>query len=425
MQVFKSIQDDDVVASIGRAKKRLVYIAPGVSAVITKALARSIEAKATGKIMIVLDADEEVCRLGYCDAPSLEALMATATKFSIPIRHQQGIRLGLLMSDDEVLIWTPSPLMFEAPRTGAQTNGLFLTPQTLAEMPKALGVDPDQPGAQPQIGQEVLEKEVVKQVVAAIKAAPPAPFDLSRLSRVFSAKFQFIETVLRGAELIKREMRLDSLIVNSDADEELQALLHTTVQPFNTDADKEVEVGVLVNGEQAYRKDGSLLTRPTTQAEIRAYWDDLAARYIINLPGFGKLIRHSDKIKFEAGKTTFEIVLKAWVDGFTKLVKGDHETRVAKLVDLIEKRMAQASPKRKLTRLQIAELVRKGLDNLRVIEPSVKLVYKNITVESTSDSEFLDVLEKAVPAEELKGWFHIFDAAPRVELGSIEAAQRH
>lgn len=425
MQVFRSIQDDDVVASIGRAKKRLVYVAPGVSAVITKALSRSIEAKATGQIMIVLDADEEACRLGYCDAPSLEALMATASKFSIPIRHQQGIRLGLLMSDEEVLIWTPSPLMFEAPRTGAQTNGLFLTPQTLAGMPKALGVDPNQPGAQPQIGQDFLEKEVVQQVVAAIKAAPPAPFDLSRLSRVFSAKFQFIETVLRGAELIKREMRLDSLIVNSDADEELQALLHTTVQPFNADADKLVEVGVLINGEQAYRKDGALLTKPSTQADIRAYWDELTSRFIINLPGFGKLIRHSDKAKFEEGKAAFETVLKAWVAGFSVLVVGDHDQRVEKLVDLIERRMTNATEKQKRNRDQISELVRNGLANLRVIEPSVKVVYKNITVESTRDSEFLDVLKKAVPAEELNGWFHVFDAAPMVELGSIEKAQGH
>jgi hypothetical protein len=418
MQVFRSIQDEDVVASIGRAQKRLVYVAPGVSADITKALTTCIASKAAAQIMIVLDADEESCRLGYCDAQSVKSLMEAADKGNIPIRRQPGIRLGLLMSDDEVMIWTPTPLMFEAPRVGDETNGLVLTPQTLSEMPAALGVDPVQPAAKPEIGQVVLKKEVVDIVVAAIKAAPPAPFDLARLTRVFSAKFQFIETVLRGAELTKREMRLDSLIVNSDAPEELQALLHTTVQPFNTDADKEVDVGVLVNGEQAYRKDGSLLTKPTTQADIRAYWDALAERYIINLPGFGKLIRHTDKVKFEAGKAAFEIVLKAWVDGFTKLVKGDHEKRVTNVVALIEKRMAQSTAK-KLNRAQITELVRKGLDNLRVIEPSVKVVYKNITVESTRDKEFLETLRKALPeAERDEGWFHEFSAAPMVELGS-------
>jgi hypothetical protein len=418
MQVFRSIQDDDVVASIGRAKQRLVYVAPGVSAVITKAISHCIEGRVAAQLMIVLDADEEACRLGYCDAPSLESLMTTASKFNIPIRRQPGIRLGLLMSDDEVMIWTPTPLMFEAPRADSEANGLILTPQTLAAMPAALGVDPAQPNVTPQIGQSALRAEQVEKVVAAIKAAPPAPFNLARLTRVFSAKFQFIETVLRGAELTKREMRLDSLIVNSDAPEELQALLHTTVQPFNTDADKVVEVGVLVNGEQAYRRDGKLMTKPTTQAEIRAYWTELTDRYIINLPSFGKLICHTDKVKFETGREAFELVLKAWVEGFTELVQGDHEKRVTKVVDLIDKRMAQSSAKKKLNREQIAELVRKGLANLRVIEPSVKVVYKNITVESTRDKEFLDALRKALPeAERDAEWFYEFSAAPMVEIG--------
>jgi hypothetical protein len=75
----------------------------------------------------------------------------------------------------------------------------------------------------------------------------------------------------------------------------------------------------------------------------------------------------------------------------------------------------RAIGRQKLTREQIEELVRKGLDNLRVIEPSVKVVYKNITVESTRDSEFMEVLRKAVPEQELEGWFQIFSAAPMVQ----------
>ncbi len=86
MQVFRSIQDDDVVAGIGSVKKRLGNVVPGVSAIITKALAHCIEATKTAQIVIVLDADEEACRLGYCDAPSLKTLTATGAKFGLPIR---------------------------------------------------------------------------------------------------------------------------------------------------------------------------------------------------------------------------------------------------------------------------------------------------------------------------------------------------
>ncbi|MEF8724367.1 MAG: hypothetical protein V5B30_17860 [Candidatus Accumulibacter delftensis] len=405
-----------MVRSIAGATRRLVFVAPGVSAAVAKALETCLTARNIPQIVIILDADEESCRLGYCDAPSLQSLSAAATKRGFPVRRQRGIRIGLLMADDEVLVWAPAPLMFEAPRSDDEPNGLLFTPETLQRLPEALGVDPEQPAAKCEIGAEPLAHEEIAKVVAAIKAAPPAPFDLSRLSRVFSSKFQFIETVLRGAELTKREMRLDSLIVNSDAPEELQPLLHTTVQPFNTDADKAVNVPVLVNGEQAFNKAGKPLTVPTTQAEIRNYWNKLTERYIINLPGFGKIIRHSDKVKFEEGKAAFESVLKDWVKGFQELVKGDHDKRVKRVVTLIEQRMERANERQKLTRDKIEELVRAGLDNLRVIEPSVKVVYKNITVESTRDKEFLDVLRKTVPEQDLEGWFQIFSAVPMLQL---------
>ena len=417
MTVFQSVQDDDLVRSIRSAITLVVFFAPGVSELVSKALIACMQDGNVGQIMVVLDGDEEACRLGYCDAPALESLFAAAQQFSIPLKRQPGLRIGLLMTDDNVLIWTPTPLMFEAPRQHAEPNGMVLTPKTFEALPQAMGVDPEKPNAPAEIGTVALQVDEVKKVVEAIKAAPPAPFNLARLSRVFSAKFQFIETVLRGAELLKREMRLDSLIVNSDAPEALRRLLHTTVQPFSTDADKTVEVGVLVNGELAYRKTGEVLTRPTTQAEMRAYWDALTNQYIVNLLGFGKIIRLTDKAKFEEGRVAFELILKSWVAGFQLLVKGDHDKRVAKIVDLIVSRMEKASEKEKLSRSDIDALVRKGLDNLRVIEPGVKVVYKNITVESTRDQEFLDVLKKNLSEEELKGWFHIFDAAPMVRPG--------
>jgi len=417
MPVFQSVQDDDLIRGIQNATNRVVFFSPGVSVDVSKALVDCMQGGRVKQMLMVLDGDEEACRLGYCDAPSIEKLFEAAQRFSIPLKRQPGLRLGLLMTDENVLIWTPTPLMFEAPRQPEEPNGLVLTPETFKELPKALGVDPDKPNAPAEIGNVSLKVDEVKKVVAAIKAAPPAPFNLARLSRVFSAKFQFIETVLRGAELTKREMRLDSLILNSDAPEALRPLLHTTIQPFCTDAGKTVEVGVLVNGELAYRKTGEVLTRPTTQAEMRAYWDVLADQYIVNLVGFGKIIRLTDKAKFEEGRAAFELILKAWVAGFRLLVKGDHDKRVAKVVDLIVSRMEKASAKEKLTRAQIEDLVRKGLDKLRVIEPGVKVVYKNITVESTRDQEFLDILKKNLSAEELEGWFHIFVAAPMVRPG--------
>lgn len=414
MQVFRSIDGGNVAHSIYRAKKRVVYAAPGVSREVTDALIACIEGGEVGQLIIVLDADEECCRLGYCDAQSVEKLVSLAARKNVCVQRQPGLRLGVLVADEEVLIWSPTPLMFEAPRGSAEPNGIILTTDTLKALPCSLGVNSDG-HPRTEIGNFPLTQEEVANVAAAIKAAPPAPFDISRLTRVFSAKFQFIETVLCGAELTKREIRLDSLILNSDAPEELQSLLHTTVQPFSTDVHKAVDAPVLVNGELAFDKNGTPLMTRTTQAMIRAYWNELNDRYIINLPGFGKIIRHTDKTKFGEGKDAFEIVLAAWVEGFQKLVGAGHDARVMRLVALIKQRMTNASERQRLTEGEIESLVKRGLDNLRVIPPGVKVIYKNIAVESARDKEFIAALSKELSAQELDGWFKIFDAAPMVK----------
>lgn len=75
---------------MGRAQRRLVCVAPGVAAAITKALSHCTEAEAAAQIMIVLDADEETCRTGYCEAASLETLMASAMSLAIGDSVQQS-----------------------------------------------------------------------------------------------------------------------------------------------------------------------------------------------------------------------------------------------------------------------------------------------------------------------------------------------
>ena len=62
---------------------------------------------------------------------------------------------------------------------------------------------------------------------------------------------------------------------------------------------------------------------------------------------------------------------------------------------------ATQRPPRKAVEQQVAD----GLDRLRVIEPGVRIVFKDVAWESSRDDEFLAALEAALPAEELKGWF--------------------
>ncbi len=192
--------------------------------------------------------------------------------------------------------------------------------------------------------------------------------------------------------------------------------MQTTIQPFSAEADREILVPVFVKGEQAFRHDGKAMLELKKQAEIHRQWVDLCARYIVNLPGFGKLIRYTDKVAFETERAAFETMLQHWVRGFRDAVGANHERRVKDIITLLERRMALASPNAQRSPDEIEQLVRAGLERLRVIEPSVKVVYKNVAIESTRDKEFIEALKRALPKKDLEGWFEVFDAARAVAV---------
>lgn len=58
-------------------------------------------------ITIIADPDEEGYRLGYGDLAGLEELQQMAATHHIGLRCQPGLRIGLLLVDQNVLVWSP------------------------------------------------------------------------------------------------------------------------------------------------------------------------------------------------------------------------------------------------------------------------------------------------------------------------------
>ena len=195
-------------------------------------------------ITIVIDPDQEPYRLGYGDREGLEALQQLARDNQIGIRSQPGLRIGLLLVDDDVLVWSPTPQAVEGQRGADEPNGVNLDGRAAggsafmgkeaAALPNdkqshdaagsfaeiirnAVGADDSDvlPG-QAEIGRAAFKPEEVAATVEALKENPPTPFDLARKTRVFSTKFQFVEFEQRGAAWTKREIKLSSLLLNLD-----------------------------------------------------------------------------------------------------------------------------------------------------------------------------------------------------------------
>ena len=401
---------------ISAAKARVILVAPGVSETVAAALVNAQEHALS--VTVILDADEEVCRIGYGDVDGLEHLMRCGGK--IDLRKHSGVRLGLLMADKAVTIWSPTPRAVDGDRKPNEPNALVLdggivedstvgdavsrSPLHLAEQ-LAMCLDDEH------VGERHIRPDELKEVVKELKENPPAPFDLARKVRVFSTKFQYVEAELQGAEWTGRRIKLSSLLLNSDLPDSLQDILETQVRPYRTKGDVAIDVPCIVRGQIAYNEHRAKIRVPMTQRDMEGSWKDIRDRYLFRVQGFGTLVRKRELAAFRAEVEAFECVLQDWVAQLRQHVNQDEDELVSDIVNLIQGRIAQSGRKENFDDSYLDREVRSGLEGMRVIEPRVRIVVKDVSWESSRDQEFTTALQEALPAEELQGWFDEFVAA--------------
>jgi hypothetical protein len=421
MKTFVAVDDDLVSQRIRRATSRIILVAPAVSRMIAEALGACFARAGDISITVVLDQGEEAYRLGYGDREGLEQLQRLASTYHIGIRAQSGLRIGLLVADNDVLVWSPTPISVESKRTEKEPNGVQLTgSQDNAALASIVDIlraavgsdDSDILPEQAELGRQALNPADAAETVKALTQNPPAPFDLSRKTRVFSTRFQFVEPEVRGAAWTKREIKLSSLLLNPDVPDALRDLFETKIRPFSAHVDTTIEVPALVRGQIAYNREGEPITCPMSQADIDKLWKEIQKRYLTQLGGFGWLVQRAEVPRFKSDIEAYEIVLKAWVAGFRRVAGDTEAALVSSIVNLIMRRAA-GSAKAELLDAKggIETMVRTGIQRLRIIEPGVKLVFKDVSWESTRDAEFMDEFRKALPVEAQKGWFEEFTAA--------------
>lgn len=140
-------------------------------------------------ITVVLDPDEEAYRLGYGDREGLEQIQKLASNNHIGLRAQPGLRIGLLVADGDILVWSPTPAAVENRRIENEPNGLELSAGShdsqsnsiVDVIRNAVGSDDsDVLFQQAEVGQKAFTPEQVSKTIEVLKQNPPAPFDLRR-----------------------------------------------------------------------------------------------------------------------------------------------------------------------------------------------------------------------------------------------------
>lgn len=422
---FCEVNDASIIDLIGRGSKRIVLIAPGVSSSVAKALGQHFDKFENIAITVVIDPDEDVCRLGYGDADGLKQLFDFSQKTGFALMSQPGLRLGILLVDDITLVWSPTARSVEAAPGQSSVhndsifsedlspNGLLLGQNPAEQLANAVAADGTHVlPSDGEIGRSAVTGQQVQQTLIELEKNPPIPVDLARITRVFSTKLQFVELKVTNAKLSRSQLTISNKHLNADIQGELQGLIDSKLRAFGEFRDEEVNVPAYKNGEAIFDRDNKLLEEPVSEASLERLRNDIERRYIYNISGFGRLISKDDKIEFEKQIQAYEEQLIAHSLGIRTHIDEQAEKILLEAINVIINRAERTGTKVNPDSL-MSEL-RKGLDRAKFDIPKVSLVFKDVTYEQTKDENFREKVEKTLPRYKLKQlgkWAEHFDAA--------------
>jgi hypothetical protein len=359
-------------------------MAPGVSDEVAKVIEAHWQTLGAEAVSVIVDVDPEVYRLGYGSFEALQQLEIVATQLGKTILHQPGIRIGLVVVDDETLIFTPTPLLIESgsPET-ARTNAIFL-PDLPSNVANAVGLG-ENGDKERKVGLDPASPRQIQAVKAELESNPPVKFDLARKVRVFNAQFEFVEFELRNCYISRKTVAIPSDLMGLAKDRRTQALLRSAFHLVEKSSD-------------------------LSEESVIKFKKCIADRFLITLPKYGTVILRSQKPRFELAVKT----LRRFVRRFQKRVEDRLQQEIdanrVSLIDALLPSVAENPPKRwkkylgaQPTREDVRSMLEAELkkvfgsaqDVVRNME--VFVIFKGVTYELLIDSAFTETVRQRIP----------------------------
>lgn len=416
MSTFVAIDDKFICEQIFVARRRIVFIAPGLSSIVAEAIGEKLRRIDDIDVTVILDPSEDVCRVGYGELNGLQLIHQLALANGFAVREQAGLRIGVLLSDDAVFVWTPTPRSIEeTPSTDDQPNGLALGTATNAVEAIAFAAAVEGANttmAKAEIGKSGVKPTTVEAVAKGLQENPPVPVDLARTTRVFNTQFQFIQIEIKNANISKREFSIPSTLLNADAAKELQGLLDAKLKAFSEFKDIEISVPAYsADGEAVYDRQGNQIKERVTEAILGRRRREIESD-VYSIKGFGNIIARKKKALLEARLKALTSQLQEHAKGVQAHIESRKDEIVEELANLIFTRYATAGIEPGFVYEDLQCELRDLLD-CTIKAPEVSTIFKDITYEQTKDRRFQELLKAAIPPHKFKeitgnndkGWF--------------------
>jgi len=442
--IFTVVNDDALCAGISATRQTLVYVAPGITKPVVAALGTRLGSQPHLLATVIVDLDPEVYRLGYGTEEGLRALQELAGRQHLELRQQAGVRIGLLVTDEQTLVYSPTPLLIEAGSTSeAKPNSIVITRggDSTASLMRACGAagSPDQATPAPQdaeIGRMPATPQQVDQSLAELKEVPPKKFDVARIERVYESKIQFVELELTGYRLSAKRVNIpNDLLVGED--KAFKERLRNSFLLLQGEQTIKVEIPDFDNKSLEPKKDGkgNVLKVEWSERELEKQRKALYENFLINVPRFGQVIMRRNREQFDNRVALVKLQIAAFNEGVQKALEQKLKEAVDALAKTLLPRIKDSIPQRyervlarnhpsdedllSILQHDLADSFGSGAE---IFKPELRCVFKDVTYESISDKNFREALGKALRdtgGERLVAQlFSEHDAAPESEAAS-------
>lgn len=394
-----------IIDWIHRAEHRIVYLAPGITQKVAEAISVRWKQMDPNAVSVILDVDPEVCRLGFGTIEGLLAIRAAAQEVGALVCHQPGVRIGLLVSDQATLIYTPTPLLIEAGSTQPERPNAIVLGFPPVEIARDMGLG-DAPDRERVVGLDPILPDQIDKVAANLKAAPPVKFDLARRVRVFTSRFQFVELEMTGCFISRKKVAIPSSLVGLERDRDVESQFHAH---FNLVQQGQIEVATDKG-------------RKITEQSLSNRRKEIENAFLIALKGYGMVLLRANKERFEKDVEELKADVAMYAKGVVKQLQAQMDTSRKKLVEALFPSVKR-NPPDSYTKLHGKtvpdDFLRQRLDEdittafgaaaELVKQMQVKVVFKDVAYESLVDTKFMDIAKKA-----LKGASTLFDECDAV-----------
>ncbi|WP_210570150.1 hypothetical protein [Acidovorax sp. JG5] len=434
--------DEALIAQTVRdAKSRVVLCIPGFGDVVGAAVIEAHQRLPVGQLLIVVDGTDKAARLGYGHFDAVFQVLQAG----VPMRLEQGLRLGVLVADEQGWCFATPPLLVDATMEQATApNALALNPSQIQPTLSALGYVPPTPKVEPPhaaakkpevadkaenatsteaptsaetddlrtIGRVVATIEALQPVQEKLRINPPQAFDVARKVQVFNSLVDFVEIEMTGTQLAHQKVSLPSklLSVADDATRKRLTTSFSLISPQAKIADKSKELRQVLDairkkythsvapyGVVALRTDREPLRQAIERvaAQVKAYSEEIKKE-------LGKEIDNSRKQLVESFLPA--LVKKPPKDLEFELVYGGTDKPIKEQVrDWINDQLDKCFP---------------AVDSL-LQDMEVRLVIKSVTYEMLKEPKFQKLVRDAYPKMDWNKPFEEFSAAPSLVQATL------